>query len=193
MSIILAEVQQALNDWGTTIVGQLGDALPREKDVEGAGAETLRQSIRFTISKMGFPITFQLTMNDYWKYVDAGRLPGKYPPLNVIRQWIINKGLAIQRNGKIGVLHGSMPKKGLKAKITKKQKLISDDAQLLKSLTFLFARKIAQKGIPATPFYTNTVTEQAINDLQASLTKAFNKDVIVKIIEIKNDIQNKKT
>lgn len=40
-------------------------------------------------------------MLDYWKYVNDGRKPGKYAPLDSIKDWIKEKGLK-GRNKKTG-------------------------------------------------------------------------------------------
>lgn len=42
-----------------------------------------------------------VSMADYWKYVNDGRKPGKYAPLDSIKQWIKAKGLK-GRNKKTG-------------------------------------------------------------------------------------------
>ena len=182
----LDNVRGVLNSWGEKIVTAMQNALPRSKDVEGS-TETLRNTIRFTYTEKGFPINFQITLADYWKYIDAGRKPGsKFPPPDVIRQWIINKGLAVRDNGQTQSLHGSMPRKGLKARITKGQTLISSQERLLRSLTYLFSRKIAVKGIPAVPFVSSTLTDEAINELRQQLSTAFQQDIYVEVVNIAN-------
>jgi hypothetical protein len=49
------------------------------------------------------PQTRQITlvMNDYWRYVNDGRSPGKYVPLSALLKWIKQKGLK-GRNKKTG-------------------------------------------------------------------------------------------
>lgn len=42
-----------------------------------------------------------ITMLDYWRYVNDGRKPGKYVPLDSIKKWIRQKGLK-GRNKKTG-------------------------------------------------------------------------------------------
>lgn len=176
-------VNAALTTWGQKITDAIGAALPHTKDVDGS----LRNSIRFTISSLGFPIVFQITMADYWRFVDEGRKPGsKFPPPDVIRQWIINKGLAYNSTGKIQSLHGSMPKKGLKANITKGQTLLSNHEMQLRTLTYLFSRKIARDGIAPTPFVTDTLTVDSVAELQANLSAAFKQDVNVAVVKITN-------
>lgn len=77
------------------------------------------------------PLTIQFTNNkystsislaSYWKYVNYGRKPGKFPPINAILDWIKIKPVLPR------------PKNGLKPP-TQKQ------------LAFLISRKIARDGI----------------------------------------------
>lgn len=179
----LDNVRGVLDSWGEKIVTAMQNALPREKDVDGE----LRGSIKFTYTQAGFPINFQISLLDYWKYIDAGRKPGsKFPPPDVIRNWIINKRLAVRDNGQTQTLHGSMPRKGLKARITKGQTLISAQERLLRTLTYLFSRKIAIKGIPAVPFVSNTLTDETINELRQQLSTAFKQDIYVEVVNIAN-------
>lgn len=74
-----------------------------------------------------------ILMQDYWKYVEYGRQPGKFPPLDVIKQWIqIKPVIPNIRNGKLPTTD---------------------------QLTFLISRSIARNGIPAKNYLGNTLTE----------------------------------
>lgn len=182
MEVEFEAVNTALKDWGQKIVDAIGNDLPRTKDVEG----NLRNSIQFEFSKFGFPIVFQIRMADYWRFVDEGRKPGTWPPIDVIRQWIVNKQLAFNTTETLRPLHGSFPKRGLKANITKKQSLVSDSERQLRSLTFLFSRKIKRDGIAPTPFVTDTLTPDSIAELQTNLSIAFKQDIYVAVVKIAN-------
>lgn len=67
-------------------------------------------------------ITGQISLAEYWKYVEYGRKPGKFPPKEKISKWIDDKGIQLPT-----------PSNGIT--MTKQQ------------LTFLISRKIAQYGI----------------------------------------------
>lgn len=72
-----------------------------------------------------------LSLQDYWKYVENGRQPGKFPPLDVIKQWIqIKPVIPNIRNGKLPTLD---------------------------QLTFLISRSIARNGIPAKNYLGSTL------------------------------------
>jgi hypothetical protein len=178
---VFDETKSVLENWGMKITSAMGAALPPEKDVDGqlrAGIE-YSNSVSISFTSMGFPITFQIALPDYWKYVDAGRRPGaKPPPIDVIRQWIINKHLVLNdKTAKLQPLHMSMPRKGTLAKRTKGQTDLTESK--IKSLAFLFARAIGRDGIPAVPFVSSVITDGAIQDLQQQLTVSFKRDVIV--------------
>ena len=90
-------------------------------------------------------VTLSISLASYWKYVENGRKPGKFPPMNNILDWIKIKQV-IPR-----------PMNGLKPP-TEPQ------------LAFLIARKIARDGIkPGNQFeealkLTWTKWEQTISD-----------------------------
>lgn len=63
-------------------------------------------------------LTARITSIHYVDYLVEGREPGKFPPINVIEQWIEDKGIINQIEGEISV----------------------------SSLAFLIARKISREG-----------------------------------------------
>lgn len=157
-----------LEKFGQDIVGALGKALPESKDATGE----LRNSIRFEVKQNGFTYSFKLYMEDYYKWVDEGRKPGgKQPPPDVLIKWIADKRLVFHKDAK-----------GLDTKKQgDKRKEVAKSTQV-KTLAFLMGRKIARFGIPATNFYTNTVTEEVIKQLKTDLTKALGKQIKIDIL-----------
>lgn len=74
-----------------------------------------------------------LSLQDYWKYVENGRQPGKYPPMDVIKQWIqIKPVIPDARTGKLPTID---------------------------QLTFLISRSIAINGIQPKNYLENTLRE----------------------------------
>lgn len=72
-----------------------------------------------------------LSIQDYWKYVEYGRQPGKFPPLDAIKQWIqIKPVIPDARTGKIPTIE---------------------------QLTYLISRSIALNGIPAKNYLGSTL------------------------------------
>lgn len=72
-----------------------------------------------------------LSIQDYWKYIEYGRDPGKFPPLDAIKRWIqIKPVLPNPVNGKLPTID---------------------------QLSFLIGRKIEREGIESTPILSETL------------------------------------
>jgi len=53
----------------------------------------LVQSINYRLQPLATGIQVQLLSEDYLKYVDKGRRPGTYPPIQAIKRWAAIKGI----------------------------------------------------------------------------------------------------
>lgn len=155
-----SNVYDFINKWGEDFVSALDKSLDRKKDTTGA----LRESIRFQIKIFSEYYQFELNMEDYYKWVDEGRKPGKGPPINpnVILKWVSLKGLS-----------GVVNKKGLK--------VLSTNINAAKSAAFLINRKIKRFGIKPTYFFSDVFEDGRIEVLKRELGKALKKDVLVEI------------
>jgi hypothetical protein len=82
---------QKMREFGKDYVKILYRELRREgKDATGA----LINSLAFEIKEEAQQIQIILLANDYLKYVDKGRKPGKYPPIKAIAKWVQVKGIS---------------------------------------------------------------------------------------------------
>lgn len=97
-----------------------------------------------------------LNLPDYWKYVEYGRNPGKFPPIDAIRKWIEIKPLVPDSRG------GKVP--------------------TTDQLAYLVARKIARDGIEPTPLLENTLNDDSVNKAIDKFTENLITD-IYKIIK----------
>lgn len=88
-----------------------------------------------------FSIIFNL--QDYWKYVENGRKPGKFPPIDVITRWIQVKPII--------------------------PKAINNKIPTTKQLAFLIGRSIAENGIKPTKALQSTLDSQIVTDLEDTL------------------------
>lgn len=63
----------------------------------------LLNSCEFELEVNGSRYDVYLSMEDYWKYIEDGRHPGKFPPTNKILEWIMVKPVIPRpdRNGKL--------------------------------------------------------------------------------------------
>lgn len=75
-----------------------------------------------------------ISLPEQWKYVEYGRKPGKFPPLNAIKDWIKIKPI--------------LPRPAQNGKLPTENQL-----------AFLIGRKIARDGIYARPILSQTKQE----------------------------------
>lgn len=161
----MQQIQTTLQQWGTKITDALKAAIPPQKDISGV----LKQSIGFTINYAGLPIIFELQIADFYKFIDKGRQPGRYPPPDVIKAWIVNRQIPLK------------PLPSLKT-LSKKPMSIRSQLNALNNLSFLIGRKIAREGILPTNFYSNTITPEVIDELANNLSAAFKQDVVLMLV-----------
>lgn len=102
----------------------------RQRDKVASGK--LYNSLHTTIEVEGQVFTVLLHSEDYLKWVDEGRRPGKFPPVDKIRQWIRVKPVMPHPDK-----HGRLPSEN--------------------SLAYLIGSSIAKNGIEPTHIIDKTV------------------------------------
>lgn len=138
-----------LNDFGKFLVEEYKDKLILN-DVNAT--DTLYNSVTLLpIEVNGNFFEVKISLEDYWKYVEKGRLPGKWPPISAIEKWVEIKPVLPRpmKNGKLP---------------TNKQ------------LAFLIARKIGLEGIKPRPLLQQSV-EEVWNIMREYLEEALAKDI----------------
>lgn len=88
-----------------------------------------------------FSIVFNL--QDYWKYVENGRLAGKQPPIDAIAKWITVKPII--------------------------PRAVRNKVPSVKQLAFLIARSIGKHGIKPTKALQGTLDSSYVQDLENKL------------------------
>lgn len=106
--------------------------LARDKVTKYSGK--LTNTLKSVVTHGGGTFEVSLSLQDYWKYVERGRKPGKWPPRSAILQWIRVKPVA--------------PYPGRDGRVPSENQL-----------AFLIARKIGTKGIAPTPALAETLEE----------------------------------
>lgn len=121
---VLKEYANSAGDIYRSCMAELG------KDASGALSNSARAEVR--VDGTRFEVVMHL--EEYWKYIESGRKPGKFPPPDKIREWIEVKPVLPRpmENGKLPTI---------------------------KQLSYLIGRKIAIKGIPPTPILETTVSK----------------------------------
>lgn len=92
-----------------------------------------------------------IALADYWKYVENGRGPGKFPPIDKIREWIEVKPVQITPD-----MNGKVP--------------------TVEQVSFLISRKIANEGTDAQPFF-EPAKQEAISRFNDAIDLAIVDDV----------------
>lgn len=102
----------------------------------------------------------KVSLADYWRYVNGGRGPGKFPPPDAIRRWIEVKPV------EPSPINGRTP--------------------TVDQLTFLISRKIAEEGIEPTNFF-DKAREDTVRDFEERISLAIQEDVSNYILGIVED------
>lgn len=111
-------LQRVLEEIGNAVRNEYQDRLIRDDKI---ATGDLLNSVEYKVEYDDRSIWVELHLEDYWKYVEEGREPGKFPPMENILEWI--KVKPVIPDGRTGTLP------------TEKQ------------LAFLIGRKIAEEGI----------------------------------------------
>lgn len=157
--INFAELQQVLQDYAK----EAEEIYKYQISLGGKNAsrkltDTIRSNV--VVGDQAFEIT--LTLQEYWKYVEHGRPPGKFPPVKALLDWISVKPIIPRPDG-----NGNIP--------TPKQ------------LSYLIGRKIMEEGIE--PFPALQTTKEELDKIyHEKLSAALGHDVsnyIRKVIAVK--------
>lgn len=156
-------LERVLNEYGQALQDEY--KLRLLKDGKTA-SYNLVDTVRYIYSTNGRKYEISLNLASYWRYVEYGRKPGKYPPPDKILEWVRIKPLLPRpmKNGKLP---------------TEKQ------------LAFLIGRKIAEEGIDAGNQLQDSV--EAINHTyMLKIYDAIDKDIDGIAVTIFNNFSNPK-
>lgn len=99
-----------------------------------------------------------ISLADYWQYLENGRGPGKFPPVDKIKEWIEVKPI-----NPTPLSNGKTPS--------------------VEQLSFLISRKIANEGTEGKPFF-EPAKEQTIREFEDKINQAVDEDVSNFILEL---------
>lgn len=143
---------QAIDEFGRLIV----DNYKAELEACGYQDGQLYRTLSYSVSTGTGGWVISVSLENYWKYIESGRRAGaKFPPLDAIEKWIVRKQ----------IIPHSMTLKSGKTVIPS-----------VKQLSFLIARSISQKGIPARPFFKKSF-EAAKQEYLAKIEEAIIQDI----------------
>ena len=130
----------------------------------------LADSVRYEVSSGDRWLAVDLSLLEYWKYIEYGRKAGKFPPLQSIEQWIRVKGIQPMTRTQASVKRWTQQR----GRIRKNDGGIPS----IKSLAYLIGRKIKEEGIAPRPILTT-----AIDDVYRRLDDAINEAITLDISE----------
>lgn len=189
---IQEQIVQVFDEWGTSLVTDLQEAIHNLKDDKGRtinhkGGQTtdLEGSVNYKVVNQGGVISFKLSLAKHWKNVEDGRGANKTPPpVDAIDKFIRQKGLDVNKILlDINARHKGIGKSLFGKKISKRNLTSLKGKQnydwKVKTLAFLIARSIGKKGIKPRPFYDKVVTDERIQDLKNRLAPIIKKQFTI--------------
>lgn len=146
---VIKIVSRILREWAEKYTIEARENLISKK---GKATGRLLESINYDLETRDTIVSVHINMEDYAKFVNDGRGPGKYPPLKEIEDWIKVRGISMKKK----------PAKG-----------ITRDREV-KTLAFLIGRKISIFGTKAKKFIptvrTSELRERIVKELKLYLT-----------------------
>lgn len=184
-SVKFNEVEDVLVRYATRIAQQAEKNLRSNKFNKDSNATgELSESIRVTpVEFMGGIYSIEIRMLDYWQWVDAGRKPGKQPPISKIIKWIKDKQLRLDDGGTTA--RGYKREGTLISQSRKKVMMGGKKVSILDATAYKIARKIGRFGTKGTDFLSDAIDDYK-NDLVKDMAKALKKDVVRIINSTKN-------
>lgn len=129
----LRNLKGQLEALGREYISELTKQLISEGKVSSGN---LINSLDYEVLETVNGLVLTILADDYLKYVDQGRRPGKRPPQKYILKWVESKGIKIGKQSKEQtsfIIARSIGKKGIKPTnvIKNTQKIISNNIQSL--------------------------------------------------------------
>jgi hypothetical protein len=179
-SITFNEIEDILVKYATRIALDAEKNLRSNKNGKDSNASgSLADSIRISpVEYFGSNYSIEISMNDYWQWVNDGRSAGKRPPVSKIIQWIKDKQLRLDDKG--------VTKRGYKREGTlissskKKVKMGNKQVSILEATAYKIAAKIGKYGTKGTDFLTDAIDDNT-QGLIKELKQAGKKDIIIQI------------
>ena len=147
---------KALNDFGKFIITTYKSQLEAEQMNNGE----LYKTISYSVSTGTGGWVVSVSLENYWKYIEYGRRPGKMPPVSAIENWI---------NVKQIIPHSMTLKSGKTVIPT------------IPQLSFLIARSIGRRGIAPKPLFKNSfeaAKQQFIQVIKDAITQDIKESLV---------------
>lgn len=139
---------EVLNRYGEFFIEQARANLGKNRS---NASMTLNDTMKSIVTVVDDHYKVEIELQDYWEYVENGRKPGKFPPVNRIKEWISVKPVRPYPDAR-----GKLP--------------------TVDQLAFLIGRKIANEGIDPKPFF-KPAKEETQRYFEEALVLAIDEDV----------------
>lgn len=83
-------VKDILNRYGVQIISKMREELVQNNSI---ATSKLYNSLTYEVKQKVNEFILSFKSEDYAKYVESGRKPGKFPPINKIKEWTKSKGI----------------------------------------------------------------------------------------------------
>ena len=172
-------VQDILDDYSQKFIDALQESIQKHDRLASGG---LWESVKAQTKVFGQSIVLEISMEDYWKYVDGGRKAGgKMPPLAPMLKHIADRG---QRWNPVAQTISKQYKDKKGKTIIRKKPLDMNTAR--KTLAFLIGRSIKKHGIKPTHFASEVMDSNLLDEFKKDITIAVGRNIK---IEINRDIK----
>lgn len=125
------------------IVDKIAQAYKTSLVTAGKVATGQLTNFTYEVEQDGKMFSIAFNLQDYWKYVENGRLAGKQPPIDAIAKWITVKPII--------------------------PRAVGNKVPSVKQLAFLIARSIGEHGIKPTKALKGTLESSYVQDLEDKL------------------------
>lgn len=177
-------IYEVLDSFGQKVSNALINSLEKKASGGGGSASKLAGTIKYKARILGNDYQFELSLADYYKWLDKGRgitrkgnKPGKVK--GKIEEWLNWKKLKPSMTYKTKTkLKGGQVKTTIRTYKT--------FAAARKAQAFFIARKIHRKGFKGNRFYSSVVNKDLIADLKKELANAAAKDIQIEIKDLTN-------
>jgi hypothetical protein len=160
--------RKILENYKQIIIDALADSLEKNDRIAQG---LLVQSISINIRSFATNMVMEISMADYWKYVDGGRKKGsKMPPINAMLKHIANRGINYK-----GIQNSYRNKKG---QLVKRKKPLAKE-KALRTLAYLIGRSISKKGIKPTNFVDEAFDNNILDNMSRDLSTALGREILI--------------
>ena len=183
------KIIEVFNIWGKDLVDDMKKAIDSAITADGGGQNSrLSGSVNYKVLNDRGNISFQLTMNDYWKFKDKGvdgtevshgseyKFKGKNISQKAMRQFIDARHIKVELTSKTKELNKGLRTKGIRRA---HKQLNIESAK--KTLAFLIGRSVAKKGLEPLGFMAKVITPERIAQLKAMLAPVIRNEFILEL------------